>query len=409
MALRLTLTVGLLGWWLLGIPIYNRTAMGTLGPLTTLFAVGFLLLLVACGPVRRVLLAAGGAGGAAGTQHGWRVALRIWGVVVLLMALAAWLVSLVFVDWFDTGISSGAVWLYAAWLVALATPIVLPVLVGALRRQAELPATLPPLPRREAVRVLLVLLSPALAMLLLRVVPHPPPWSVRAPPPSSAGILYLGCFAWAWPALLPVAYGLDRLDGSRGSLRARAVVGCALLALAAAVCVGPALLWKAHTATRPAALTVAGPWAGFADSLRGLQPFVSTDGATGASVALPVDGLLAGASALLLVLAALVGWRLARLGSQHAGRALDTEGARAVRGVRTTSLLALGATQILFTLLFSQRIGPEAAPWAAVLGALVAAGLEHRADRRRAPTWWPPRDAPTRRPGTHSLPAPCSG
>jgi hypothetical protein len=147
------------------------------------------------------------------------------------------------------------------------------------------------------------MLAPVVAFACLHLLPMEPWWRLTATPTGQVGLTLHAMLVPLFPAVLIVAWGLDRRDGSPGAWIVPALGSGALLLW---VAFGPELLWAWHprpdvTAAQAAAGSPTDPFWGWDPTIEDWVP-------------LPLDGLIRACGAMMLGLALLATHLIRRVG-----------------------------------------------------------------------------------------------
>lgn len=381
MAQFLTATIGVVLWWLATSTVDSRVAMGRGWPFVHLAVWSFVIALV---------VTAQRAGARTSSPEGapslGRLA-REAGTDVLRVGLAAaavaFLLGMAF-GFASVGDGPSSVWLVAGWLTIVSAPLVfVTMLVGKwLRSRRRGPATeeREPLDVPAVASAMAPLLILPVVLWVLRHVEVPEPWSSCTEGMGRSGMLAYAQLAGLLPAALIVAWGLDRLDGSRGAWPGRLLlvgaglgfVGLALWlpeALARWSLPAPKILPRSH-----------GPLDGLDSGVAYFRPFGATlrAGEERTLFVLDIIDLTRAGLALLFASALTTAAGLARLGRAP----------RQPPGAADVLAPALGLTvAVIAAWVGCPRYGPSVAPWAGVAGVAVIAFLDsarHRAAALRS-------------------------
>lgn len=362
MAQLLTSTIGFVLWWLAMGTVDTRVTMGRGWPfvhLGTWLCVTWIVWQAQ--PGRRLADATEDPGP---TLSIVRSTARDVGKAGLVAAACTLALGIVFTA---VGVGGGPL---APWLVALGLSIVcLPMafaMIFVARRtaargqgSAPIPHT-PPHTFGDVARAMAPLLMLPLVLLMIREADVPHPWSASTSALGRAGILAYAQLPGLWLLSLIVAWGIDRLSGSRSSWAGRATLGGACLALIMLTFALPGWLLEWQSAPKPDS---SWPMDVMSSSVNYWKPFrASLRTAEGVSTfLLDIRGLTQGGVVLLLAAGAATAASLARLGRE-----------RHKAPIILPMLLAVGITTA-GTLVLSPHFGPAAAPWSGVAGLALGA------------------------------------
>ena len=336
MAQALTLTVGALAWWFAAGEMDSRYTMGVGGPALYL---GLWLFVVAL-LVRRERLRAIHPDRAAFARP-WSGSATGLAVGVICVALVSFALQILNVADALTGVIFGTI--LCAILALVSAPVI------ALARTAPTSTVAPAAPPTALLVALAPLLCPVLAMFALRASAVAGPWAVETASAGRAGILYYASVSLWLPTAALVAWGIDRLDGSRGGRLASLFAGATLATLASAIAWLPALL--TGLATR--SVGESGFGLGYGNALAYWRPFGTPSGR-------PVDDWLRATAAMMLA---------AGIASTLALRALGRSRTIGSPVVTAGVLIA----QCVASRLLLPRTVPAAAAWIAAGAALILA------------------------------------
>jgi len=357
LTLLYTLTVGTLAWWFSTHAMASRFAIGLGAPWVYGAVFVFVLALAVRGVKARRAAAESPAVDAPPHPllRAVRAALLIAAPITLVLALAFGAINV--------GDGGLVIPMVIGWFGLLAVPIALAVggIAGWFRGVTTPPTQpLPPaISGRDVLAALAPLLVPLAAMILLRNISAGAWWEVRTDGPPRAGILHVTLVPLMLPVAVIVSWGLDRLDGSRGSVAAGTCAAVALAALVAALWFLPQLLVTWHdnpnqpyqAPAQPGALQIGNP---FHTAIPDDPP------GSGTAPLLPLTDFFRASALMMLLAAALTAFALRRLGL----------------GVRALSLPRVSLTlllQVLLTMLAMPRLGLVGAPLAAAAALAVAA------------------------------------
>jgi hypothetical protein len=373
-----TATIGVVLWWMATSIVDSRVAMGRGWPFVHLAVWSFVIALVVTAQRAGARTSSPAPEPSLGRQA------RAAGADVLRVGVIAAAVV------FPLGVAFGfarvgdgpaSVWLVAAWLTIVSAPLVFATMLGSrwLRARRRAPAIERPEPHGVAAMATAMapLLMLPVVLWVLRYVDAPEPWSACTEGVGRSGMLAYAQLAGLLPAALMVAWGLDRLDGSRGAWPGRVLLAAAGLGFVGL------MLWLPEALTRWSALAPKvlprshGPLDGLGSGVAYFRPFGGTlrVGEERTGIVLDILDLTRAGLALLLASALATAAGLVRLG-------------RAPRQpLRAADVLApaLGlVVAVIAAWVGCPRYGPSAAPWAGVAGVVVTAFLNHVRHRAAA-------------------------
>jgi hypothetical protein len=371
-----TATIGAVLWWMATSIVDSRVAMGRGWPFVHLAVWSFVIALV--------VTAQRAGARTASPEHApsLRRQAREAGADVLRMGLAAAVVAFLLGVAFGfarVGDGPSSVWLASAWLTIVSAPLVFATMLGSrwLRARRRGPTTerAEPLGVAALASAMAPLLMLSVVLWVLRHVEAPEAWSSYTEGMGRSGMLAYVQLAGLLPAALMVAWGLDRLDGSRGARPGRVLLAAAGLGFVGLALWLPEALtrWSVH-ASKVLPRTH-GPLDGLASGVAYFRPFGATQrvGEEWTRIVLDITDLTRAGLALLFVSALATAAELVRLGRapRQPPRAAD------VLAPALGLVVALVAAWV-----WCPRHGPSAAPWSGVAGVVVAAALgtvRHRA------------------------------
>ena len=293
MAQALTLTVGAIAWYLAAGHTDTRYTMGLGGPFVYLGLWLFVVMMVLSAPRKPE-----SPGNRAVFSGRFRSVPRAVGLSLALLVLVAFCLD-------AAGLPGG--WFALAegpFIIGMFLVLALPML-GLIRSSDRSSSRRPP--RLALLAAFAPLLCPVLAMFALRWSDVAGPWNVETAPPGRAGILYYASVALWLPTAALVAWGIDRLDGSRGGRLASFAAALTLATLIAAVAFLPQIFSYYSVSAEPGTSHTSGFGLGYFNSVRYWRPFTTTSH-------LPVDAWFRATALMMLTASVATALALRALG-----------------------------------------------------------------------------------------------